>query len=340
MSEDLVLSVSNLSTEYRIAGGAVRAVRDVSLTVHRNEKLAIVGESGCGKSALALSLIDLVPSPGVVVAGSVVLNGRELRTLSRSQWNDVRGREISLIYQDPLSALDPVRSIGRQITDAIRVHESGLSRRAARGRALSLLRDVEVPMAERRLDDYPHQYSGGMRQRVMIAIALANNPAVVIADEPTTALDVTTQAQIFALLDRLVEERGSAVVLITHNLGLVAGFCTSANVMYAGRIVEHAPVDQLFASPEHPYTRALLDAVPRPDRAQRGELSTIPGQPPDLAHLPVGCAFWQRCAAAGNRADCRATDPAVVEFAGASRSVACHPAAERIDRQSKAETDG
>ncbi len=331
MSGGAILEILGLSTEYKTRHGAVQAVRDVSLSVRRGEKTAIVGESGSGKSALALSILDLVPDPGKIVSGQVLLAGRDLRTLSETQWNAVRGREISLIYQDPLSALDPVRTIGRQLADAVRIHESGIGRRAARLRALALLRDVEVPSAERRLDDYPHQYSGGMRQRVMIAIALANNPSVVLADEPTTALDVTTQAQIFALLDRLVAERNSAVVLITHNLGIVAGFCDSTHVMYAGRIVETASVDDLFGAPAHPYTQALLAAVPRPDRAERGKLTTIPGQPPDLADLPNGCSFRPRCVRAGDRNDCRDQDPAALELGGVrgGRTVACHWAAEQ-----------
>jgi oligopeptide/dipeptide ABC transporter ATP-binding protein len=330
VSDGPILEVLGLNTEYRTRHGAVQAVRDVALSVCRGEKTAIVGESGSGKSALALSILGLVPDPGKVVSGQVLLAGRDLRGLSEAELNKVRARDISLIYQDPLSALDPVRTVGRQLADAVRIHERGIGRHAARSRALGLLRDVEVPSAERRLDDYPHQYSGGMRQRVMIAIALANDPAIVLADEPTTALDVTTQAQIFDLLDRLVEDRNSAVVLITHNLGIVAGFCATAHVMYAGRLVEHASVDDLFAKPAHPYTRALIDAVPRPDRAQRGKLVTIPGQPADLASLPQGCSFRPRCIRATDREDCREREPAVLAIGSAERprAVACHWAVE------------
>jgi oligopeptide/dipeptide ABC transporter ATP-binding protein len=333
---DVVLEVRGLRTEYRVPAGAVEAVRDVSFTLRRGEKTAIVGESGSGKSALALSITGLLQEPGRVVAGEVLLGGRDVRKLRRRAQRALRGKEISLIYQDPLGALDPVRTIGGQVVEALRIHQPQLSRRAARHRAIGLLEEVEVPSAARRFDDYPHHYSGGMRQRVMIAIALANDPQVVIADEPTTALDVTTQAQVFALLDRLVDERGTAVVLITHDLGVVARFCDTARVMYAGRFVEQADVGHLFAAPTHPYTAALLRSVVRPDRRHEGHrLPSIPGAPPDLSRLPQACAFAARCELSGTRADCHSIDPPETVVDRTTRGpvlTRCHVAAERAGR--------
>lgn len=327
----VILDVRGLRTEFRVRGGVVRAVRDVSFEVHQGEKLAIVGESGCGKSALALSILGLIEEPGRIVGGEVLLNGRDISRLSDRELQSVRGKEISLVFQDPMTALDPVKSIGDQIVEAVLRHQRALGRRGARRRALDLLREVEVPNAERRLDDYPHQYSGGMRQRVMIAIALANDPALLIADEPTTALDVTTQAQVLDLLERLVDEHGAAVILITHNLGIVAEFCDTVNVMYAGRFVERAAVDQIFARPVHPYTEALLRSVPRPDRLERGPLPSIPGFPPDLARLPTGCSFEPRCPLGHGREICRDTHPPSLEVGPAERCVVaeCHFAVER-----------
>ena len=281
----VVLSVNGLKTEFRSREGIVRAVRDVSLELERTQKVGIVGESGSGKSAFALSVLGLLEPPGHVVGGDVVLNGRDISGLDDRAMESVRGSEISIVFQDPMSALNPVKTIGQQIVETIRMHQPGVGRKGARVAAIELLRDVEVPAAARRIDDYPHQYSGGMRQRVMIAIALANEPDVLIADEPTTALDVTTQAQVLRLLDRLVTERGTAVILITHNLGIVAQFCDFVYVMYAGRVVERASTADLFAHPIHPYTEALLGAVPRPDQLERGPLASIPGIPPDLAAL-------------------------------------------------------
>jgi oligopeptide/dipeptide ABC transporter ATP-binding protein len=308
----------------------VHAVRDVSFDVPRAGKLAVVGESGCGKSALALSILGLIEPPGRIQAGEVWLNGRDLRRLSDRKLSGIRGNEVSLIYQDPMTALDPVKTIGRQIVEAIRRHQP-LSQSAARVRAVGLLREVEVPRADRRLDDYPHQYSGGMRQRVMIAIALANEPDLVIADEPTTALDVTTQAQVIDLLDRLVSERHAAIMLITHNLGLVAEFCDTVNVMYAGRIVERAAVSDAFARPVHPYTEALLKAVVRADRLADGPLPAIPGAPPDLAALPSGCTFEPRCPVGRGRDICRSTVPPLVGVGPPEQGAVaeCHFAAER-----------
>lgn len=332
----VVLSVRGMRTHFRGDEGVVEAVRDVSLDIRRAEKVGIVGESGCGKSALALSILGLIEPPGRVIDGEVWLNGRAIGHLSDREMGRIRGEEISLIFQDPMSSLDPVKSIGNQITEVIVRH--GVGRREARRRAVELLREVEVPSAERRLDDYPHQYSGGMRQRVMIAIALANDPDVVIADEPTTALDVTTQAQVLDLLDRLVSQHGSAIILITHNLGIVAEFCSRVQVMYAGRIVEGASTADVFARPTHPYTEALLKSVPRPDRLERGRLVSIPGMPPNLARLPKGCTFEPRCPVGHGKEICREVAPPPLELGRQESPIVseCHFAAERLERMTSA----
>jgi oligopeptide/dipeptide ABC transporter ATP-binding protein len=333
MSDPPVLSVRGLETVFRTGGAAVRAVRGVSFDVRRGEKVGIVGESGSGKSAMALSILRLIDPPGRITGGAVTLNGRDLMGLSEREMEDVRGREISLVYQDPMSALDPVKSIGSQLVETLRQHDRGLSRKAARRAAVELLRDVEVPAPDRRLDDYPHQYSGGMRQRVMIASALANRPDVVIADEPTTALDVTTQAQVLTLLDRLVSERGAAVLLITHNLGIVAEFCDTVRVMYAGRLVESGDTRALFRAPAHPYSNALLRSVPRADRLDRAPLQTIAGAPPDLAALPQGCSFEPRCPLGSGRERCRADAPDSRRVAAGARLAECHFAEEQLARE-------
>lgn len=333
MTEAPVLSVRELKTVFDVRGGAVRAVRGVSFDVRRGEKLGIVGESGSGKSAMALSILRLVEPPGRVVTGRVELNGRDLTGLSEREMEGVRGKEISLVYQDPMSALDPVKTIGAQLVETLRQHERGMSRQAARRAAVELLRDVEVPSPERRLDDYPHQYSGGMRQRVMIASALANRPDVVIADEPTTALDVTTQAQVLTLLDRLVSERGAAVLLITHNLGIVAEFCDTVRVMYAGRLVASADTRTLFRAPAHPYADALLRSVPRADRLDRVPLPAIPGAPPNLAALPPGCSFEPRCPLGSGRAKCRTDAPGNRPVGDGAQRAECHYAEEQLARE-------
>jgi oligopeptide/dipeptide ABC transporter ATP-binding protein len=329
-AEDVVLSVRNLRTQFSSKEGPVHAVRDVTFDLRRAEKLGIVGESGCGKSALALSILGLIEPPGKVTDGEVLLNGRDLASLSDRQLQRIRGNEISLVFHDPMTSLDPVKTIGYQLMEGIRRHQRRLSRRGARARAIELLREVEVPLAEKRLDDHPHQYSGGMRQRVMIAIALANEPDVLIADEPTTALDVTTQAQMLDLLERLVTEHHAAIILITHNLGVVAEFCDEVQVMYAGRIVERAPTESIFARPTHPYTEALLKSVPRPDLLARGPLPSIPGLPPDLAALPAGCSFEPRCPVGNGDERCRSVTPLPVQL-GPEKLVLseCHYAPER-----------
>jgi oligopeptide/dipeptide ABC transporter ATP-binding protein len=327
-----VLSVRNLSTVYDTGESVVHAVRDVSFDLKPTERLGIVGESGSGKSALALSILGLIEPPGRVAGGEILLAGRDISQLSDRELGAIRGKEISLVLQDPSTALDPVKTIGAQIVEAIAAHEPGLRRAAARKRAAELLREVDISQAERRLDDYPHQYSGGMRQRVAIAIAIANNPSVLIADEPTTALDVTTQAQVLALLDRLVEEHRTAVILITHNLGIVSDFCDSVAVMYAGRFVETSGVDHIFVAPTHPYSEALLKCVPNPERLAEGPLPAITGFPPDLSRLPTGCSFAPRCPVGRELPQCheQAPQPHRVSGPEGEAVVECHFAEQRI----------
>jgi oligopeptide/dipeptide ABC transporter ATP-binding protein len=328
----LALSVRNLNTVYETPRGQVHAVRDVSFDLRATERLGVVGESGSGKSALALSILGLIDPPGRVVGGEIELAGRDIAALTDRQLGAVRGKEIALVLQDPMSALDPVKTIGSQIVEAITVHNPELRRAAARRRAAELLREVDIPQADRRLDDYPHQYSGGMRQRVAVAITIANNPRVLIADEPTTALDVTTQAQVLALLDRLVEEYQAAVILITHNLGIVSEFCDSVAVMYAGRFVETSGVDHIFLRPTHPYSEALLNCVPNPERLAEGPLPAITGFPPDLSRLPQGCSFAPRCPVGRDVARCHEHAPAPHRVSGPAGEavVECHFAAQRI----------
>jgi oligopeptide/dipeptide ABC transporter ATP-binding protein len=328
----LALSVRNLSTVYAAGEDAVHAVRDVSFDLRPTERLGIVGESGSGKSALALSILGLIEPPGRVTSGEILLAGRDIAKLSDHQLGAVRGKEIALVLQDPSSALDPVKTIGAQVIEAIAVHEPGLRRSVARRRAAELLGEVDIAQADRRLEDYPHQYSGGMRQRVAIAIAIANNPNVLIADEPTTALDVTTQAQVLALLDRLVDEHRTAVILITHNLGIVSDFCDSVAVMYAGRFVETSGVDHIFLRPTHPYSEALLKCVPNPERLADGPLPAITGFPPDLSRLPKGCSFAPRCPVGKDIPECheRAPVPHEVSEPAGRASVECHFAERRV----------
>jgi peptide/nickel transport system ATP-binding protein len=289
-----VLRVRNLSVEFPLARGVIVPVRGVSFSVGHRERIGLVGESGSGKSLTALSLMRLLPSPGRISSGEVLIGGRDLTRLSDREMTRMRGRRIALVYQDPMSALNPVRSVGNQIVEAVRVHED-ISKSRARTRAVDLLGEVGIPAPARRFDSYPHQLSGGMRQRVMIAMAISAGPDVLVADEPTTALDVTTQARIIDLLDRLVEEHDMAVILITHDLGLAASFCETINVMYAGRIVERSPSTVLFDRPVHPYSEALLRAICRLDCDVTQPIAAIGGQPPLPQQLPSGCTFHPRC---------------------------------------------
>jgi len=307
-----VLQVSGLTTEFHTRTGVLRAVDNVSFSVNAGETLAIVGESGCGKSITALSMIRLVPTPpGRIVGGSVKLGDVDLLKLPESEMRKVRGGQVAMIFQEPMTALNPLMTIGRQIAEMVQRHDN-VSRGAARTRSIEMLNHVRMPEAERRARDYPHQLSGGMRQRAMIAMALACRPKLLIADEPTTALDVTIQAQILDLIGDLQREFGTAVVLITHDLGVVAETAQRVVVMYAGRMVEQAPVRELFARPLHPYMRGLLTSIPRVGAGAVGlpgeeRLQEIPGMVPALYDLPPGCAFAPRCGLADER--CRRAAP-------------------------------
>ncbi len=310
MDDRTLLSVENLSTHFFTDRGIVHAVDGVDLTVRRAETLGIVGESGCGKTVTMLSILRLIPDPpGRTVAGRVVFDGRDLLTLSSAEMRRIRGDRIAMIPQDPMAALNPAFTIGAQIDEVLTVHRD-FSRAAARAETIRLLETVGIPSAGTRAKDYPHHFSGGMSQRVMIAMALACNPELVIADEPTTALDVTIQAQILDLLRNLIKERGSAVMLITHDLGVVAEICDQVAVMYAGKVVEYTDVVTLFDRPLHPYTVALQNSLPRPDQGAH-RLQALEGQPPDLAHLPSGCPFRTRCPHAMEQ--CAAATPTLSE---------------------------
>jgi oligopeptide/dipeptide ABC transporter ATP-binding protein len=290
-----LLEVSNLRTWFEARSGAIRAVDGVDFTLRPGRTLGIVGESGSGKSVTALSIMRLVDRPGRIQEGSsIVFDGRELTTLPERQLERVRGSDISMIFQEPMTSLNPVYSVGDQIAESVRIHR-GAKQRAARERALEMLKLVGIPEAARRLDDYPHQLSGGMRQRVMIAMALACDPKLIIADEPTTALDVTIQAQILELLADVRERLGTAIMLITHDLGVVAEMCDDVVVMYAGRVVERGPVADVFTTPQHPYTEALLQSIPMLGMTQAEPLRVIRGSVPSPRDWPEGCRFRPRC---------------------------------------------
>ena len=308
-----LLSVRNLSTRFRTERGLVRAVDDVSFDVSAGETLAIVGESGSGKSVTALSILRLIPDPpGRIESGEILFDGQDLLKLDEAAIRAVRGNRIAMIFQEPMSSLNPALTVGLQVAEPVVVHRATPWARAL-DKAAELLGKVRIPDGRSRLGSYPHQYSGGMRQRVMIAMALACQPQLIIADEPTTALDVTVQAQILALLKELTREANSAMILITHDLGVVARYADRVAVMYGGRIVETAPARQLYRAPRHPYTRGLMASVPRLDGDTERPLIPIEGQPPDLATLPPGCAFAPRCGNATDR--CRRERPPLVESA-------------------------
>jgi len=269
-------------------------VDDISFSIAEGERLGVVGESGSGKSVTAASIMGLIEPPGAIVGGEILFRGRDLVTLSEREMQKIRGREIAIIFQDPMTALDPVFTIGNQLTETLKIHRN-LNKKEARTVAIDTLADVHIPSPEKRFVDYPHQFSGGMQQRVVIAMALLCDPAFLIADEPTTALDVTSQAQVLDLMLELADDRGTAVILITHDLGVVAGFCGRVQVMYAGEIIERGTASDLYRNPEHPYTRGLLDSVPRLDEAARAELPSIRGAAPSATTPPQGCRFWPRC---------------------------------------------
>ncbi len=293
-----VLDVQGLKTVFKTRGGEVHAVNDVSFNLKAGELLGVVGESGSGKSVTMMSLLGLLPMPPAEIrAGRVMFDGQDLLKVSAEELRKVRGGKIGFIFQDPMTSLNPVFSVGYQIAEPLRKH-MGMSKKEAAARSQELLELVGIPDAERRLDDYPHQFSGGMRQRVMIAIALACDPQVLIADEPTTALDVTIQAQILELMQELREKLGMAVIWITHDLGVIAGIADRVMVMYGGQVVEHAPVQELFSNPQHPYTAALLKTIPSISGKRAARLTVIEGQPPLVVGAPTSCPFRERCAKA------------------------------------------
>ncbi len=312
-----LLSVRGLKVEFATHGGVVQAVRGVDFDVQAGRTLAIVGESGCGKSVTVQSLMGLIPSPpGRITAGSALLRGREILGLSLKESNRIRGREIGMIFQDPMTSLNPTMTVGRQISETLRIHE-GVSAAAARARAIELLEMVQIPEARSRVDLYPFQFSGGMRQRAMIAMAIACRPALLIADEPTTALDVTIQAQILKLLKSLQREHGMAIILITHDLGVVARMADEVSVMYAGQVVETGSVDDVFYRSAHPYTLGLKQAMPQ--GSSRAPLVPIEGSPPDLFSPPTGCGYFDRCPEAMRICESRMPEAFILSGAHSSR---------------------
>jgi len=319
-----LLSVRNLVVEFTTRYGPVRAVDDVTFDVYPNETIGIVGESGCGKTVTGLSLLRLIPSPpGRIVQGEILLQGQNLATLPEQKMQALRGDEISMIFQEPMTALNPVLTVGTQMVDVLRRHRK-LTRRQAKAEAIEMLAKVGIPVPDKRIDEYPHEMSGGMRQRVMIAMALSCSPKLLIADEPTTALDVTTQAQVLEQIVELQDEFQMAVILITHDLGVVAETCQRALVMYCGEIIERADIESLFEKPQHPYSRGLLDSIPKLREEKLGELPIIPGMVPDLLHLPAGCRFADRCSRVTD--ECRLQRPHLDAQASGPSAVACfHP---------------
>jgi len=290
-----LLEVRNLATRFYTQDGVVHAVNGISFHVDEGETLGIVGESGCGKSVTVLSCMRLIPQPpGKIVSGEVIFDGRDLMKMDEEEIRSVRGNRIAMIFQDPMTSLNPVLTIEQQVSEALELHLN-MDGETARKRSIELLEMVGIPEAAKRIDDYPHQFSGGMRQRAMIAMALSCNPQLLIADEPTTALDVTIQAQIIDIVKRLRDELGMAIIWITHDLGIIAGIADRVNVMYAGFIIEEAPVKEIYGNPLHPYTLGLLGSVPRLDEVRKKRLTSIEGLPPDLIDLPPGCPFAPRC---------------------------------------------
>ncbi len=308
-----LLEVSNLKTQFFTQDGVVKAVDDVSFYVMPGETLGVVGESGCGKSMTGLSIMRLIPNPpGKIVSGEIVFNGTDILQMSDEQVRSIRGNDIAMIFQDPMTSLNPVLTVNRQISEALELHMK-MNKRQAKARTIELLHMVGIPNAEERVDQYPHQFSGGMRQRVMIAMALSCNPKLLIADEPTTALDVTIQAQILDLMRTLQVERDTGVILVTHSMGVVAGMADRIQVMYAGHIVETASTEEIFANPRHPYTVGLMKSIPRLDAARKEKLEPIRGLPPDLIDLPDMCPFVPRCNYA--REKCEQKNPPLLEVA-------------------------
>jgi len=305
-----LLDIQGLTTHFFTRAGVIKAIDNLSLRLQKGRVLGLVGESGCGKTVTALSILNLVPYPGKIVSGKILFEGKDLLALSPQEIRTIRGAKISMIFQEPMTALNPVFTVGNQIAEVLTAHQD-ISTQQARDAAVELLRSVGIPSPEKRVEEYPHQLSGGMRQRVMIAMAIACKPSLILADEPTTALDVTIQAHILELLGKIQAEMGMAMVLVTHDLGLIAERAHEVAVMYAGRIVEQTDTRELFANPQHPYTRGLMASIPRPTEAGKKRLRTIPGTVPRLYDLPKGCTFSPRCEI--KTAQC-VVEPALVEI--------------------------
>lgn len=317
-----MLEVKNLKTEFRTEEGTFLAVNDVSFSLTHGRTLGIVGESGCGKSVTSLSLLRLIQRPGEIVGGEIIFEGRNLLNLREEEMRKVRGREIAMIFQEPMTSLNPVVTIGNQMDETIRLHNPGMSSAEVKARSLEMLKLVNIPAPEIRYHEYPHQLSGGMRQRVVIAMALSCHPKLLIADEPTTALDVTIQAQILDLLKKVKNEFGTSMILITHDLGVVAEMCDEVIVMYAGRVVEQGTVEDIFYRPQHPYTKGLLDSIPRFHGGQKlKRLRAIPGIVPSLRDRQSGCQFFERCSY--RRESCSSAIPQLIQVAP-TQKVSCH----------------
>ncbi len=327
VEDSRLLEIRNLVTRFHTEEGVVRAVDGNSLHLDAGETLGIVGESGSGKTVTALSIMGLIENPGLIESGSILFRGEELLEKTQQEMLEIRGKEIAMVFQDPMNSLNPTLTVGDQIARVLHFHTS-LSRREKKRRAIELLKQVEMPEPDKRLGNYPHQLSGGMRQRVLIAMAISCNPTVVILDEPTTALDVTIEAQIFELVDKLKAQFDMGIILITHDLAVVANSCDRVIVMYAGRIVEEAPVIDLYENPLHPYTRGLLNSIPQLDKEKQERLPSIPGEVPELITLPEGCNFSPRCKYAVEK--CMHDDPALIKIAP-GRRLACWKAGEFIE---------
>ena len=305
-----LLDIQGLTTHFITRAGVIKAVDNLNLRLQKSRVLGLVGESGCGKTVTALSILNLVPCPGKIVSGKLLFEGRDLLALSSREMRDVRGAKIAMIFQEPMTALNPVFTVGNQIAEVLTAHQD-ITKKKALEEAVGLLKSVGIPSPEKRVDEYPHQLSGGMRQRVMIAMAIACKPSLILADEPTTALDVTIQAHILELLGTIQAEMGMAMILVTHDLGLIAERAHEVAVMYAGRIVEQTDTRELFANPQHPYTRGLMASIPRPGDAGKTRLTTIPGTVPRLYDLPKGCTFFPRCGIKTSRCE---VEPDLVEI--------------------------
>lgn len=317
-----LLEIKNLKTQFKTEDGEFLAVDDVSFHLKQGNTLGIVGESGCGKSVTSLSIMRLIQKPGAIIDGKILFEGKDLRQISENEMRALRGSQIAMIFQEPMTSLNPVFTVGQQIEEVFEVHFPQLSKNEVRAKSIKMLKKVGIPAPEKRYDEYPHQLSGGMRQRVMIAIAMSCEPRLLIADEPTTALDVTIQAQILDLIRLMKKETNSSVILITHDLGVVAEMCDEVAVMYAGKIIEYGTVEDIFYRPKHPYTQGLLDSIPHFDSGNRLEkLRTIPGLVPHLLNLPKGCRFQDRCNQV--QAQCKQLEPELKKLENTVQQVAC-----------------